>query len=134
MSDLRSAAEHALRVLDEVALDLATDQLSQYREMYKGGYKPHRIKAAEDDLMAVQNTIAQLKDALGKQDDAVNELLKVQGGPFKGKPQQWFTRVDVERIVASVANLYVPLFSPGEHSKQFTVRLEALGKQDEGKT
>ena len=70
IAQLRAAAEEARRVLEEVAFDLATDQLAQCRQMYQvAGYKPHRIKAAEDDLTAVQNSIAQLKVALGKQDE-----------------------------------------------------------------
>lgn len=65
MADLKTAAEHALRVLDEIALDLVNTQLAEYRQMYRGGYKPHRVKSAEDDVMAVQNTIAELRIALG---------------------------------------------------------------------
>jgi hypothetical protein len=32
---------------------------------------------------------------------SIEERLKVQSGPFKGKPQQWFTRAEVLALLAN---------------------------------
>lgn len=81
--DIRDTLKNALRVLDEVALDLVNTQLHEYRQMYRGGYKPHRVAQAEADVKAVQDAITDLRMAVAATDlpdcvaDSVQELKRL---------------------------------------------------------
>jgi hypothetical protein len=39
---------------------------------------------------------------------SIEERLKVQSGPFKGKPQQWFTRAEVLALLANHSGVATP--------------------------
>jgi hypothetical protein len=91
--NIRDTLKNALKVLNEVALDLVNTQLAEYRQMYRGGYKPHRVAQAEAEVKAVEDAITDLRAAVAATDlpecvaDSVQKLKQladnyawVQGG------------------------------------------------------
>jgi hypothetical protein len=56
----------ALKVLDEFGVDAAHTELANARQMYSERYKPHRITAAENDLAAVESTLARARSYASK--------------------------------------------------------------------
>jgi hypothetical protein len=49
---------------------------------------------------------------------AEDERLNVQSGPFKGKPQQWFTRAEVVALLAATSPASPAQPMTPEHAQQ----------------
>lgn len=61
----REVMQQALQALEGDALDLAHTQLDQYQKMgYSAGYKPQRIAGAQNEIRAIENAIAALRERL----------------------------------------------------------------------
>lgn len=67
MSKTKAALELAIELLEDDLATLTREQAADYKERYAGGYKPERVKYANDLVVRTEKLIEACKAALAEQ-------------------------------------------------------------------
>ena len=67
MSKTKEALKLAIELLEDDLATLTREQAADYKERYAGGYKPERVKYANDLVVRTEKLIEACKEALAEQ-------------------------------------------------------------------